>query len=394
MNVLIIPSWYPHTSNDISGSFFREQAIALKEQGCKVAVITQQLRPLRNWQSIMLEGHGVSFEEDQGIPTLRKHGMKWFPWLPKLQAWQCKKDILGMFEQYIRTYGRPDIIHVHSMLYAGWAAKAISEKYKIPYVITEHSSLYARGLITSAQKKIATKISNSACKRYAVSNSFSRFLSTYLEVGNMCWGVMPNMVSSRFFNASDDNHGKNKVFVFISVGYLNSNKGIDVLIKAFATALKSEPALRLMIAGVGEEQSILQALVYELGISKSVNFLGGLNRCQVVQHMLSADTLVHSSFYETFGVVLIEALALGKPVIATRCGGPEDIVREQDGILVNVGDDGELAEAMLKLHADRKTYNKEELIEACYARFSEEAITNKWMKIYRKEVVDGASENE
>ena len=61
---------------------------------------------------------------------------------------------------------------------------------------------------------------------------------------------------------------------------------------------------------------------------------------------------------------------------------------------MNVGDDGELAEAMLKIHADRKTYNKEELREACYARFSEETITNKWVKIYRKAVVNGASGNE
>lgn len=384
MNVLILPSWYPYDSNDTGGSFFREQALALKEQGCTVAVLTQQLRPLRNWRSIFLGRYGVTYENDQEVSTFRKHGMKWFPWMENFQAWQCKKNLLGAFERYMQAYGQPDIIHVHSMLYAGWAAKSISQKYNIPYIITEHSSLYERGLITKNQKKLAKKISESASKRFAVSSSFAKFLSAYFKEKGVAWGVMPNMVTSPFFNASSDNSDESKPFSFVGIGSLTKNKGYDILMKAFAQVLKVQPDVRLIIGGVGSEQPELQSLAKKCGISDKVDLLGALSRKQVVQHILSSDVFVHSSFYETFGVVLIEALALGRPVISTRCGGPEDIVREQDGILVDVGDEGSLAEAMLHLYAHRKTYDRGELREACYERFSEKVVINKLMQVYRE----------
>ena len=80
----------------------------------------------------------------------------------------------------------------------------------------------------------------------------------------------------------------------------------------------------------------LEALVQEKALTEQVTFLGSLTREQVRQEVSEADAFVLSSEYETFGVVVIEALALGKPVIATRCGGPESIVVPSVGYLVEI----------------------------------------------------------
>jgi glycosyltransferase involved in cell wall biosynthesis len=382
MHILIIPSWYPEFPGDIVGSFFREQAQALNNQGCKIGVITLQLRSLRDWRSVLTGRYDTTVEDDHGVETYRKNGMGWFPRMPRLMAWLWKKHTMLLFEGYINEHGMPDIIHVHSMLYAGWAAKIIADKYQIPYVVTEHSSAFARGLVTPAKKNITKQIAKAAHKRLTVSEPFADLLSEFFMTKNYPWEVMPNIVHKRFFATTIRSRNEVNPFTFINISLLTQNKGVDVLIKAFAKAIAIQPDMKLKIGGDGSEGAALAALSHELGVADSIEFMGMLSRDQVVEQMLASDVFVLSSLYETFGVVVIEALALGKPVIATRCGGPEDIVRKEDGILVQVNDVEALAAAMLTVYNNLGTYNGEEIQVACRARYSEQAITEKLMQVY------------
>lgn len=382
MHILIIPSWYPTSPHDITGSFFREQALALEKQGCKVGVISLQLRSLRNWLSVFTGKYNLNMEVDQGVLTYRKHGMIWFPRIPKLQAWLWGKKAMQVFEQYINQNGKPDIIHVHSMLYGGWAAKVISDRFQIPYVVTEHSSSFARGLVTKAQKNLAQPIAESAKKKFAVSGALAKLLTEAFVANNIAWEVMPNIAHSRFFNQHVEKRGALKPFVFINIALLTPIKGGRILINAFAKALGSQPNLELKIGGDGSELAALMSLTNELGIADKVEFLGMLSREQVADQISSVDAFVLSSMYETFGIVVIEALALGKPVIATRCGGPEDIVREEDGILIPTNDEAALAEAMLSLYNNRQKYKSDEIRISCRARYSEPVIAKKLMRAY------------
>lgn len=382
MHILIIPSWYPTKPNEISGSFFREQALALKKHGCKVGVITLQLRSLRNWRSLLTGQYGATFENDLGILTYREHGMAWFPRMSRLMAWLWKKNLLVLFDQYIKKHGKPDVIHVHSILYAGWAAKVISDKYQVPYVVTEHSSAFARDLVSPVQKLMTEQVATSAKKRFAVSKSFAGYLSTYLEVNNCPWEVMPNIVHESFFSSQIETRDERESFTFINVALLTPNKGGRFLIKAFAKALASQLDMKLKIGGDGDERAALVVLAQELGVENNVEFLGMLSRQQVVDQIVTSDVFVLSSQYETFGVVVIEALALGKPVIATRCGGPEDLICNDNGILVPVNDVDALAAAMLDIYNNRDSYNSQIIRSDCSAQYSEEVIAEKLMQIY------------
>ena len=148
MHILYLPSWYPLDENDLNGCFFREQAHAVANSGLKVGVIVPQFRSLRHG----LKGsYQTEVWQDGTIPTYFKHDVFWFPKIPYLDLRRWVNAGLVLFEKYITTHGKPDIIHVQSMLLAGPLALEIFKKYQIPYCITEHSSTFARGLASKWQ---------------------------------------------------------------------------------------------------------------------------------------------------------------------------------------------------------------------------------------------------
>lgn len=119
------------------------------------------------------------------------------------------------------------------------------------------------------------------------------------------------------------------------VGHLVAVKRLDRLIEAFAIAHRHEPRLHLTLVGSGPLEDCVKKWIASHGVAKAVTLRPTLPRAGVRDQMRQADFLVVSSETETFGVVIIEALSLGKPVLSTRCGGPEDILSEPRlGLLV------------------------------------------------------------
>jgi len=110
---------------------------------------------------------------------------------------------------------------------------------------------------------------------------------------------------------------------WLFVGGLSRSKGVDWLLEAFAICHRQDPALSLTLVGEGELRSKLDARVAELGVADAVTLTGALAPELALDLMREHDLLVHPSRSETFGVVVVEALAGGMPVLVTRCGGPE-----------------------------------------------------------------------
>ena len=105
--------------------------------------------------------------------------------------------------------------------------------------------------------------------------------------------------------------------------------------------------------------------------------------------MMNSDCFVLSSNFETFGVVLIEALACGLPLIATKCGGPEDIVNKQNGILMDVENQLQLEDAMLTMYKNANKYDKQKLRSDAKDRFGEKAFIKNAMKYYEVGINNG-----
>jgi len=385
-HILIIPSWYPQFSGDIGGSFFREQAIALKKAGYSVGVIYPQVRSLKDIKNILKKPYGLTRENDEGVSTLRCYTANYFPKVKSYNKNRWIRIALKLFETYVELYGKPDIIHVHSMWYAGFAAQLIYEKYGIPYVITEHSSAFARNLIPRDIIDSLRSVVEQAKACIAVSQKFSNYLEAQFPSSN--WLYIPNIVNDDFFTSPKvvGSTSLSSKIRIISICHLNKNKNTELLIRAFALVLEQVVGLNLelVIGGDGEERETLQNLVNTLELNNYVQFLGSLTRSQVKQEITQSSMFVVSSKYETFGVVVVEALALGKPVVSTQCGGPESIINKDVGVLVENDSVSELAKGILHVSTHLNDYDADTLRTYCLENFSEKAVINKLTNIYHE----------
>ncbi|MDR3644293.1 MAG: glycosyltransferase, partial [Clostridia bacterium] len=197
--------------------------------------------------------------------------------------------------------------------------------------------------------------------------------------------VIPNAVDMRAFGSrpieTQIDERQRGGFVYAAMGNLVASKGFDVLLHAFRLVCDVKPDSTLVIAGAGPQRQALRQLATELGIQGRVTFAGELARAEAPRFFGGCDCFVCSSLYETFGMVLIEALACGKPVVSTRCGGPQDIVTEQNGILCDPGSVPELAQAMLALRR-HGYYSSQTIRSGCAARFSADAVCGQLEALY------------
>lgn len=381
-HILLLPSWYPSNATDIRGCFFREQALALVNAGYQVGVVTTELRSLKNWKSIFSLNHGCFYEHDKGINTFRFKTMYWFPKVPLLIGYLSLLGGKIAIEQYINKFGKPDLIHVHSCLYMGQLAQYIKNKYNINYVVTEHSSGYFRNIYNKNQLEITKSILDDSQAVIAVSKKMAQYFSKNI-FNEKQWNIIPNIVDSEFLKTKLTNKKENK-FRFINIAFMNENKRQLNLLKAFEKLIKNgNNDIELIMVGEGSEKKNLEKYVYEEKI-EGVKFLGKKSRKEIATIMSKCDCFVLSSKFETFGVVLIEALALGLPVVSTMCGGPEDIVNSHNGLLVEPDNIDDLAFAMKKIMENMDSYEKEVIRKKCEKDYGEKSIINKLTAIYEQ----------
>ncbi len=378
MHILIVPSEHFVTERIPLGGIFQfEQAKALARAGHRVGVIGVGFVSLRYFRG----GYRYQASEQlSGVTIMREYRKIFLPhrlyWVPIIA-----RKYIGLFERnyikYVQAHGAPDVIHAHNSVFAGVIGEFIRRKYGVPYVLTEHSSAFARGMVSATMIARLQSVFSQAAAVTCVSTPFSRELA---QVCPVPVSVLPNMVDS-LFTQGDTAKREGDRFHWLSVASLDINKNHELALRAFAAAFRGQ-AVSYTIVGDGPLRAQLVELCAALGISGQVSFLGQLPRDAVRETMGSADCLVLSSNYETFGVVLIEALACGLPVVATRCGGPDDIVRPNNGILVDVGDCEQLADAMQRMVETHGRYSKEQLRREALERFGESSFVTQAVALY------------
>lgn len=383
LHVLVIPSWYPQSEQDVDGIFFQNQAQALQRKGLKVGVLAPMFRYLRKQPASILNGpYGFRKYRQSGLDVYSWHSMYFFPHFPFIDIDRRRWVAAGVkaFKRYIQERGIPDIIHAHSMNYAGILAYTLSRKYGIPYVITEHSSTITRNLIRPHQWHIMQEAAKHCAARLAVSRHFAEVLQQ--KYGNQ-WHYLPNILGNIFTQDFEFRSKNPPHFTLCTVSHLRRLKGHDVLLRALALAHRQRPDIKLKIGGDGPEAHNLQQLADELGLTHAVSFLGALQPEEVRTLMRQSQAFVLASRTETFGVVYIEALSQGIPVIATRCGGAESIVSSRNGCLVDVDDIEALSAAIVHMRDHAQEFPGTRLRLECLDEFGEDAVIGKLIEIFQ-----------
>ncbi len=295
---------------------------------------------------------------------------------------------------YLESTGlKVDLIHVQVGLYGGITAYDIKAKYGIPYVITEHmGDVMFDDMISSKrylnEYKTAYKNANQIV---SVSRSLRKRINEFIriETGEVISNLKNVYLPEKIGVIDRKPNWENKILIFTLAGLINDSKGIKELTSAIALLPDNvRSRVHVLIGGEGNHRSMFEQHAKEMGVSEYCTWLGQLRRMDVLAYHRLVDFFVLASHSETFGMVLLEALFAGKPVISTFCGGPEDIVNEGNGLLVPVLDIYSLRDAINEMIINRDKYDTEWIANDAVSRFSGKAIADKYSKLFNKILVN------
>ena len=390
MNVFIIPSWYPSVTDALPGIFFREQATALASQykdsnfclstwGQNDDRLLLWIRqPFRSITKLFLKPKTYTRWLDE---NLVEYFTPAYTWSIKFrngnfnQILQANQSNLYRFE---KAKGKVDIIHAHVGYPAGYIAKKLSEIHDIPFVITEHMSPFPHAQFLSRKNELVQYLAaaySSSSQNICVSHHHEQQMNSF-DIPNTT--VIYNLVDNAFFKVKSKAEKLEK-FAFFSLGRQVPQKGIDILLRAFAK-LNDQAILR--IGGDGTHLQEYQNLASELGINDKVSWLGELDKEQAIEEFQNCDAFVLPSRHESMGIVFAEAMACGKPVIATICGGPEEFICDECGYLVPPEDETELARVMNQMMKKHQLFHSQKIRDHCMDRFSKQVICHQIHNTY------------
>lgn len=373
MHILIISHGYPSIKDPQWGCFEKDQAEALVSIGHRVTVgvVDMRFRPF---------SQDFGIRHTDGAISAYTYFLLSGKLIPgRLRRLVSERMMLRLCRKIFRAEGIPDVIYAHYMPCIAML-RLVKQKYGIPVVGIEHwselnKSALPQRLIQSGRTAYAL-----ADRLLAVSPSLQAKMKKHFGVEAE---VVSDMLSDVFLQPAIPKKAT-KPFVWLAVGSLRQGKGYDVLIDAFAELEGEE---QLIIIGSGPENGRLHAQAEQLGIADRVRFMGMLDKQAIVSLMKESNAFVLASRGETFGVAYIEAMAMGLPVIATRCGGPEHFVRPENGLLVDNGNVVQLTNAMRQMERTIDKYEPERIRAYVQKRFSAKDIAGHLVGIF-EEVIE------
>ena len=376
MYILMVSRGYPNQRDPQWGCFEKDQAEALAQYGHKVVMLSVDSRFRFYWRR-----PGIQFSLQNNIPT---YNIFIIPGAisslffgkrvnARLKAWQLDR----IYQKAVKQYGKPDIFYSH-YLPTTQIATHLKQKYNIPLVGIEHWSEMGYNPIQPNIIPIAQYTYRHIDQLLTVSSALQKNIQEQLQITSL---VVHNLVDKEFAYKPSTPHP----FTFVSTGSLIHRKGFDLLPIAFSKVKDILPHdWQMIIIGGGKEQANLQQQINESGLQDHIRLLGQKTKTEITSLLQNSDVFILPSHRETFGVVIIEALACGLPAISTICGGPEEIITDRNGILVPVNDANALAEAIKKMVSTYSTYDHQAIAEDCQARFSPKVIAQQLTDIFQQ----------
>ena len=244
-----------------------------------------------------------------------------------------------------------DLIHAHFVWPNGYVAIRIKERYGIPCLMTAHGyDIYDLPFRDNEWRAIIKNVLDHADVIVSVSASN---LACINQLGTRTpVNVIPNGYRSDTFYPQDRQECRKELGltqerkIILSIGNLVEEKGLNHLVSAMASLIKKRQDILCVIIGRGELKKDLQHQVTSLGLDASIILAGGRSHSEIPLWLNASDLFVFPSIRESFGVVQIEAMACGKPVVATINGGSEEIVSPDSSTLVEPRNAFALADAI------------------------------------------------
>lgn len=353
----------------LNGIFEFDQARALVEAGNEVdylAIDMRSIRRTRKWGISVFYREGVRVAEYNfpiGVAPLSIHEVV------------GTRMALRLYKMLYQN-NEPDIIHAHFTNY-GEIASNIAKKYRKPLVITEHSSRMNNTDIELPLLKQAIHAYSGADSIIAVSTALAKQIRYHTGFESI---VIPNMIGvDAFYLCQKKPH---EGVGFITTCSLERHKRPEELLEAFISVAEENSNIFLGVVGEGSLKTKLQTIAERSIVKDRIKFYGLCNRNEIAEIYSGYDCFVLPSYRETYGVSFIEALAAGLPVIATRCGGPEDFINDNNGLLISVDNKYELQDALKKMVLTHGQYDSHRIKNDIRNQVSGEKVVQKIQEVY------------
>jgi len=279
-----------------------------------------------------------------------------------------------------------DLIHAHFTYPDGVAAVRLGKQFGIPVVITEQNPWGPWMDEDTAVRRQSIRAAQECTFHIAISRSVRESIVRLTGESNKL-RIVPDAVDGDTFTLPEWGNGPihNQI---IFVGAIRPVKGVDILLRSVRLLVDAGRDVKLLLVGESffrsykKESDRLRQMAVDLGIAGRVNFAGKKPLTELVREIQKSAVLVLPSRAESFGMVLVEALACGTPVVATRCGGPEDIVTEEVGVLVPPENPQALAAGIARVLDRRGDYDPAKLRAHALERFGLESVGQRLQALY------------
>jgi glycosyltransferase involved in cell wall biosynthesis len=382
LRVLCVTPWYPTAENPTQGVFVRE-LVRAAQQYADVEVLhlagPDREAKTRLWH---LETE-TNPELTQEIPTYRVRYRQFrFPGISYVLSLLA---VVSAARRIRSRNFRPEIIHAH-VYSSGDSALLLGRLFGARVVISEHSTIFPRKGLTKRAARAARRVFRRADAVLPVSDHLMRSIQSLGLRGP--FRVVPNVVDTSLFRVAEVSRAprasSSKHILFVGLLDAKHKKGVPFLLDALAQVATRRRDWHLDMVGDGPARDDYQRRAVELGISQNVTFHGELPKRAVAEKYRQAAFLVLPSLWETFSVVCAEALCAGVPVLSTRCGGPEEFVTPECGILVPAGDSGALCAGIMEMLDGLERFDPRFLSTYGSRRFAPDVVGKQLDDIYRE----------
>ena len=335
IRVLFIPEWYPSRddSNPVAGTFCREhaRAAALYDDVAVLVYTSRSQRwPTLSWESV----------NDCGVRTF--YASYGHSPIPKTTLPFFYLHLPRAIRRAMQEWGRPDVIHTQDS-YAYDVMNAV-RNLRIPVVISQQWTGFMRRELSSRAVKRFRRAFAGAARVLPVSLKAAEDYAHYGLNAPVTW--LPNTLDTNSFFPPTELIRKPWL---LHASGLTAQKCFPDIVRAFARVRAARPDAELHVAGNGSNSAEIVARAKRELPPASVRFYGLLPKPELASLMRRARGFIFPSAAETFGCVLMEAMACGCPVLTTRVGGIPAVVREGEGLFVEVGNIDQIQDGMIRL---------------------------------------------
>lgn len=392
--VLLVPAWYPSLEDPLLGSFFQEQMRLVQSEfdfkiligkRTKIGKKNAIKQYLKSGSFNKIVRNDYQYEQKEQTFAIDYQYIKLLPTRFELNQYiYICKYFDSFFNELIQSNWKPDLIHIQSLSDTAVFACWIANKYNIPIILTEHNvyPFETNDFWGKKRKEVYSQVNKVLCT--------SQYVLRHLLVHNCTinqYSVIGNYVNDSMLpklNRSSDI--VNKIIFVASHPYC---KDFDTLIFSIKelTLIKNEFIVHVVGFDEATDTGIeFKRKIQDLQLQKYFVLKGSKSRSEMVDEYAQNNILVSTSYSETFGLAVAEAILNGLPVVCTDSGGIREFVNDTNGAIVPIREPKAIALALVSLLDNLDKFNMSQMYESIQKKYGKEAFSEKLIIEYMESI--------